>query len=114
MNQQKIKEQNEVIDLAVQHFGVERQLDKVIEEMSELSQALLKWKWRYENGVKIKDQKQLRLKLLDEFVDVSVTLRQLKRVMEFSQKDIDNLSELKITRLNNLIMSQKKSKNGRK
>ena len=55
-------------------YGTDRQIDKLIEEMAELTKALMKYKYGFENNVP------------EEFADVEFLLKQLKPV--FNKEEI--------------------------
>lgn len=71
-------------------FGVNRQIDKLIEEMGELTRALLKYKYNEINNVH------------EEFADVEVLLRQLRPVLN-QNGDVDNWHKFKIERLEEML-----------
>lgn len=64
------KEENELYIKSLSHFGVLRQWDKLSEEMSELNQAIMKYRYK-------PNQKNIQ-NLHEEIVDVEIVLSQLK------------------------------------
>ncbi len=65
----------DVLQAAVDHYGPERQVDKAIEEMSELTKALLKLRYR-------KDEHTTE-DVLEEMADVEIMLDQLKLIFGY-------------------------------
>jgi len=72
-------------------FGTDRQIDKLIEEMAELTTALMHFKYGRENNV------------AEEFADVTIVMKQLK---EFFNNDnaINNWVGIKIDRLSKKVL----------
>ena len=89
----------EVLQLAVNTYGKEAQTDMVIEEMSELTKALLKYR-RLENSLKSADCKKTQAKqnIYEEIADVIIMLTQL--IMIYGGRDeIKMFIEGKVLRL---------------
>lgn len=63
----------DVLQAAVDHYGSDRQIDKAIEEMSELTKALLKL--RYDAN------EQTVENVFEEMADVEIMLDQLKLII---------------------------------
>lgn len=63
-------EENELFIKSLLHFGVMRQWDKLSEEMSELNQAIMKYRYK-------PTQENIQ-NLYEEIVDVEIVLAQLK------------------------------------
>ena len=87
----------EVLQQAVGAYGKEAQTDMAIEEMSELSKALLKYR-RSEKHSGVFDCEQTRLDIYEEIADVIIMLTQLLMIhggKETVQRYIDS----KVSRL---------------
>ena len=65
----------EVLQTAIDHYGSERQIDKAIEEMSELTKALLK--------LRLVKNEQNTESVLEEMADVEIMLDQLKLIFGY-------------------------------
>lgn len=76
---------------AIDTFGVSNQVDMLIEEMAELTQALLKWRRGKENMDNVHE----------EVVDVEIVLKQLKSGL--NPKLLNRYRKQKLMRLENLI-----------
>lgn len=89
----------EILQQAVSTYGKAAQTDMAIEEMSELTKALLKYR-RLENSLKSADCKQAQAKqnIYEEIADVIIMLTQL--TMIYGGKDeIKTFIEGKVLRL---------------
>ena len=85
---------NEILERAIRTYGVECQIDKAIEEMSELTKALLKLRHcdkDYERPI-IQDAVD------EEMADVEIMLEQLKMIFR-NWKQLDNQKFKKLERL---------------
>lgn len=80
----------EVLDKAICIYGTDKQLDMVVEEMSELTKEICKKKRGKDN----------RVEIIEEIADVYIMLEQLKIICNISQKEIQNIAEVKVKRLN--------------
>ena len=80
---------------AIKHWGDERQRDMVVEELSELQKALMKYR-RYGKA------EEWRLKCVEEAADVSIMLDQLIEMIS-NEKEFQEIRNYKLKRLNNLI-----------
>ena len=89
----------EILQQAVSTYGKEEQTDMVIEEMSELTKALLKYR-RFENSLKSADCKQAQAKqnIYEEIADVIIMLTQLIMIYG-GRDDIKTYIEGKVLRL---------------
>lgn len=83
-----------IYERAIEKFGVEKQMDILIEEMAELTQALLKNR-RKPNDTEIWGN------VHEEFADVEIMLAQLKT--KLAKPLIDGWKERKLYRLETLI-----------
>jgi NTP pyrophosphatase (non-canonical NTP hydrolase) len=92
---------------AVDKFGVEHQLLKLVEEMAELTQAIIKHRL-YPNEPKYFDN------LIEEYIDVNIVLEQLANSELFNSDIAANLIESfyikKLNRLESLLKSSEKTK----
>jgi NTP pyrophosphatase (non-canonical NTP hydrolase) len=92
---------------AVDHFGVENQLLKLVEEMAELTQAIIKHRL-------YPDEPKHFNNLLEEFADVNIVLEQLAHSELFSSDIAANLIESfyikKLDRMESLLKSSEKTK----
>lgn len=92
----------EILQLAVDVYGKEAQVDMAIEEMSELSKALLKRR-RAERSPEAWDYEKTRKNILEEIADVIIMLTQLVMIYggrEIIQQDIHEKVERLEKRLN--------------
>ncbi len=80
----------EVLDKAICIYGIDKQLDMAIEEMSELMKEICKKKRGKDN----------RVEIIEEIADVYIMLEQLKIICNITQKELDDITEIKIKRLN--------------
>lgn len=96
-----MKTQQEIIALAIEKWGVDRQIDKVIEEMSELSKALLKYRHADKDGI---DAHSAFQDIAEEHADVLNTLKFLKQIFgeQYSDMVIDN-QQRKLERLESIL-----------
>jgi NTP pyrophosphatase (non-canonical NTP hydrolase) len=88
---------------AVDHFGVENQLLKLVEEMAELTQAIIKHRL-YPDELKHFNN------LLEEFIDVNIVLEQLSYAELFKTDIAADLFAMhykrKLNRLESLLKTQ--------
>lgn len=99
----------EVLRLAVSVYKKEAQIDMAIEEMSELTKALLKYR-RAEHATADCDREKLRQDILEEIADVIIMLTQLIMIYggrEVVQQDINE----KVDRLARRLNQQKQTAN---
>jgi uncharacterized protein YbcI len=77
-------------EIAVKRYGNEKQLEMVVEECSELIKAIMKWKRNdiFENV----------LQVLEEYVDVKITLNQIKYIFPLD-REIEKRFRRKLERL---------------
>ena len=92
---------------AVDHFGVENQLLKLVEEMAELTQAIIKRKLN-------SDEPKYLNNMLEEVADVNILLFQItySDLMESEiAKDLFNMHyKRKLIRLESLLKTSEKTK----
>lgn len=82
---------------AIAHWGKERQLDMVVEELAELSKALMKYR-RYGHT------EEWRLKCIEEGADVDIMVEQLIMMLS-TESEFSKIRCYKIKRLDNLLKS---------
>jgi NTP pyrophosphatase (non-canonical NTP hydrolase) len=101
-----MKKEN-IFKQAVEHFGVENQLLKLVEEMAELTQAIIKRRLN-------PDEPKYLNNMLEEFADVNILLFQItySDLMESEiAKDLFNMHyKRKLNRLESLLKSSEKTK----
>jgi hypothetical protein len=81
---------------AVEKLGRRSQFNKALEELAELTLALI----HYKEGKTTHDE------VVDEIVDVSIMLEQLKVMMEISNDELTKKWEEKLNKLQNIINRQ--------
>jgi len=87
----------ELMQLALEKWGTESQMDMVIEECAELIDAIQKWRRRRVDSVKV----------LEEAVDVELCLGQLKLMLDSPQL-FQNIRKEKLERLEKLLDTESK------
>ena len=95
----------DVFYAAINHYGANQQIDVAIEEMAELTQALIKTN-RYAT---CKDYKRLRDNVIEEIADVEIMLAQLRIIYAISEKEINDRKAEKIKRLKKRIWTEGKN-----
>lgn len=73
MTQEQLRNLNTIVE----KYGTDPQIDMAIEEMSELTKALLKYR-RKKNSTATFDENELRAEIIDEIADVSIMVAQLQ------------------------------------
>lgn len=92
----------EVLQECVNTYGAEAQVDMAVEEMSELTKALLKYRRKEAQGSK--DLEEARENILEEVADVIIMLTQLIMIYggrDLVQEAIENKVDRQIKRLAN-------------
>lgn len=92
----------EVLQECVNTYGAEVQVDMAVEEMSELTKALLKYRRKEAQGSK--DLEEARENILEEVADVIIMLTQLIMIYggrDLVQETIENKVDRQIKRLAN-------------
>lgn len=80
---------------AINHYGANMQIDVAIEEMAELTQALIKTK-RYATD---EDYDLFRDNVIEEIADVEIMLAQLRIIFDIEEEAIEYDKREKIERL---------------
>lgn len=92
----EIKREKRVILLAaVRHYGGNNQIDVAIEEMAELTQALVKTK----RSVTDEDIEMFRGNVIEEIADVEIMLAQLRIIFDIDEWLLDTAKASKLNRL---------------
>lgn len=87
-----------ILQTAIEHYGVESQLNKVQEELGELITAISKWR----------NKDVFLIEVVDEIVDAEIMIAQLKLILEKIyeieiSEDIEKRTEYKLNRLKQRI-----------
>ena len=82
----------EILQKAIETYGVESQVDVCIEEMSELTKALIKDRRSYGNS------HEAWKNVAEEIADVKIMLEQLEMIFECKEK-VQEQIEFKVNRL---------------
>ena len=94
-----IEIEQDVLFSAIKLYGADRQLDKLVEEIGELLQALVKWR---QGGDK--------LHLLEELADVYITLQQAALILddpvEHGSTLLQSAVDIKLERLRERIKAE--------
>ena len=72
-------EHERILKKAIEHYGEAHQIDKAIEEMSELTKALLKLRY----AEKDYEKEILQEAVAEEIADVCIMIRQLRMIFNF-------------------------------
>ena len=86
--------ENQILDLAIRTYGEDTQIDKALEEMSELTKALLKLR-HCEKGY---EHQILQDAVDEEMADVEIMMKQLKMIFNNYER-VDRQMVKKIERL---------------
>lgn len=97
------EETNSLLHRAVRTYGCSAQQDVAIEEMSELTKALLKFR-RAGTLVDEKTKGKLRSDVAEEVADVLITIEQLKIMFDI-EDDVEDWKEKKLNRLKERLSS---------
>ena len=90
-------EKIELYKAVISKNGEQRQQDKLLEEMSELAKAVLKY--RYD------DSNENYLNICDEMSDVEITMEQMR--LMFRGENVDKFKKYKLERLKERILAKK-------
>lgn len=88
---------NEIYKKAIDTYGKDKQLDVVIEEMSELTKEICKFKRGHDNHQKI----------VEEIADVEIMLEQLKMICDVKCSELEGVKYQKTERLAERLNSEK-------
>ena len=87
---------NEFLKKVIDHYTPAHQLDIAIEEMSELTKEICKYKRGFDN----------RENVIEEMADVYIMLRQLRLIFNVTDKELHNAEVVKINRLKERIKEE--------
>jgi hypothetical protein len=93
---------------AINTYGVENQMIKTVEELSELSQALCKSLIRLnytKEKISLEDDLKSVDNIFEEMADVEIMLEQCKMIFYKSEDKINDYKKKKIKRLERRLMS---------
>lgn len=93
-----------VLKSAIDTYGFCAQQDVAIEEMSELTKALLKFR-RFGNLVNPELKEKLRADIAEEVADVLITVEQVIMMYEIHD-DVQKNIEIKVERLKNRLENE--------
>lgn len=92
----------ETMQKAINTYGVENQIIKTVEELSELSQALCK----ILTSKFTDDNSEISENIFEEIADVEIMLEQCKMMFKFKcDKDVSEWKQDKVKRLERRLMS---------
>lgn len=97
-----------ILEKAVNTFGTDSQIDKTIEEMAELTKALLKLRFFYRNKSASNKKDVLLCDVAEEIADVKIMIEQLEIIFGRYISLIDNFYDAKIKRLECYIENKDK------
>lgn len=89
----------EIMQKAINTYGTEAQVDMAIEEMSELSKALLKMRRAVKSSNNYAYIKTKKCDIIEEIADVEIMLQQLRIIYEIGEQEIATQKDYKIRRL---------------
>lgn len=91
-----------------EHFGAEKQMVVLIEELAELTQAATKWLRIQQQGQTVrKSEGEVMENLIEELADVSIMTEQIKHLLGVSEKELHEIRSEKIMRTANYIKKEK-------
>ena len=92
----------DILRKAIETYGKDAQMDMMIEEMSELTKALLKYR---RAGADESAKKKAEENILEEIADVHIVLEQMEMIFD-KGNDVFNIVAQKIERLDKRIKEQ--------
>lgn len=92
----KMNMQQDMLQI-INHYGLEKQERKLVEEVFEFLQAVEKWHFNKENNCS-KDEKYDIASIEEEMADVLVLLNQFAMYFGIQQSQIDSTAQYKIMR----------------
>lgn len=81
---------DEALKKIISEYGIISQIDMSVEEMSELTKALMKWKRSGEST-------EGRVSIIDEIADVKIMCRQLELIFQCGE-EVDQVTKYKLER----------------
>jgi NTP pyrophosphatase (non-canonical NTP hydrolase) len=103
MNKYTKKQELELYKEALSTWGVSSQLMMAIEEMSELTKEICKYK-RFQEK-----EHNYRESIKEEIADVLIMIEQLKYIFKYTNEDIDLVKQNKLNKLENYLIKEKKN-----
>lgn len=102
------KERKKIREKALKRFGINHQIDKMIEELGELLQATIKLRQATEDGqIKLSDKNSvLFTNFLEELADFDVMRDQIVQAFELNSPEknmLDEIKDMKLIRLNKFL-----------
>lgn len=92
------KEQHNFLDSVIERYGCKAQTDMAIEEMAELTQALLKYRRLYlKTELDVMEFEKRRANIIEELADVTIMMAQLEH-MYACNGEVDKVIVSKLTR----------------
>lgn len=105
MEEQFSEEMDNALEVFVDTYGADAQLEQVIEECSELILAIQKYKRNIGKCQTIEQQDGLRKNVIDEVADVTIMMRQCNFI--FSPEEITTAISYKVHRQKQRLESKK-------
>ena len=100
---------NELNIQNAEHFGAEKQMIVMIEELAELAQACAKWLRMQQGGQTVrKTPTEVMDNLIEELADVSIMTDQIKHLLGVSEKQLREVRTEKIKRTAYIIQKERK------
>lgn len=101
MNKYTKKQESELYKQALSTWGIGSQLMMAIEEMSELTKEICKYK-------RFQDKKEnYRENIKEEIADVLIMIEQLKYIFKYTNEDIDLIKQNKLNKLEQYLIKEK-------
>ncbi len=102
------EERKKIRAKAIKRFGINHQIDKMIEEMGELLQATIKLRQATEDGqIKLSDKNSaLFSNFLEELADFDVVRDQIVQAFELNAPEkniLDEIKDMKLRRLDKML-----------
>lgn len=103
MNKYTKKQELELYKRALTVWGIGSQLMMAIEEMSELTKEICKYR-RFQDK-----QENYRENIKEEIADVLIMIEQLKYIFKYSNEDIDLVKQNKLNKLEKYLIKEKEN-----
>lgn len=102
------EQEKSILQKAIETYGVNAQIDVAVEEMAELTKALMKDR---RNCTFSKDHLSVlvkgRMSVYDGIADALIMLEQLQMILD-CEKDVEEIKEQKIKQLENRLQEEQK------
>ena len=90
---------NKLNEKNAEHYGAEKQMIVLIEELAELAQACTKWLRMHQKGQTVrKTEAEVMENLIEELADVSIMTDQIKHLLGVTEKQLHDIRSEKIMR----------------